>query len=76
MGICCRACEAPIMFTLTEKGRMLPVNVAPVKDGTGNLRLEHRQAGPPLSFVVKPGEGTHVSHFATCPKAPQFRRKR
>lgn len=68
----CRSCGAPIMFKRTFKGRRMPLDV-------------ERDAPPPNAnvlvsgdrcSVVAPGEGTHTSHFATCPNASKHRRKR
>jgi hypothetical protein len=41
---------------------------------TGNVVIGRSLLNEPVAFVVEPGEGTHVSHFATCPQAKEWRR--
>jgi hypothetical protein len=75
----CRSCEALIVWTLTEKGKRMPVDAEPVAGG--NLRLDHER--PVHSFVVEPSlldeldttdDGKrYVSHFSTCPDAATWR---
>jgi hypothetical protein len=57
-----------------KSGKPIPVDVAPVKEG-GNVRLVENPGKHPTAVYLSPGEGTHVSHFATCPQAAQHRRK-
>lgn len=70
----CGSCEAEIIWTVTEKGKRMPVDRAPRADG--NVKLEHRPGRPPLARVVGKGNGTHTSHFATCPNAGSHRTRR
>jgi hypothetical protein len=51
----------------------MPVDRDPVDSG-GNIRLEHH-GDEVLAVYVQPGDGTHVSHFATCPNAEEHRRR-
>ena len=58
----CRACSAPIKFAVhTSTGKSHPVN--------GILKC--RKASLPADY----SRPRHKSHFATCPKAEQFRRR-
>jgi|SRR6185436_782509 hypothetical protein len=79
----CASCQAPIIWTLTERGKRMPVNAEPV-DG-GNIRLDMRR--PVHSFVVPVGEMfsedipgddglRYTSHFASCPEADLWRNGR
>jgi hypothetical protein len=76
VSLTCRSCEAPITFARTAKGHRMPIE--PAKNGNGNLKLQPSldPKEPPLAVNVAPGTGTHVSHFATCPHAPQHRKER
>ncbi len=65
----CRSCDAPIVWATTPSGRKMPLSA--VADGHGNVRL--RSDG--VALVVALGEGSYVSHFATCPQAAQHRRR-
>ncbi len=70
-------CGKPIIFARTEKGHRIPLDPDPVTNGKGNLRLSKVPGDDlPLAVKVKPGEGTHVSHFVTCPASPAFRSPR
>jgi len=84
----CRACDAQIVWAVTEGGRRMPVDAELRPDG--NIVLVHREVGrpPTVRVVGKPerdelaaqaarrGEELRlfVSHFASCPEAEQFRR--
>lgn len=81
----CRACGARIMFLKTAAGKTMPV------DEKGTFFLEVKD-GPELFVLgdgttargqrVSPEQREdadrfgYVSHFATCPKADQFRKAR
>lgn len=65
----CRSCKQNIQWVTTSTGKMMPVELA--KEGEGNIVLND---GAVQAQIVKKGEGTHVSHFATCPKADFHRR--
>lgn len=82
----CRSCRAPIVWALTSKGRLMPIDADPV-DG-GNISLVEittmQDWEPRLMAVVHPerqasllddGE-QHVAHFTTCPQADEHRRPR
>lgn len=73
----CRTCGAWIVFAETTHGKRIPLE--PVTEGgalRGNVLLQgHLDGGEPTAVIVEPGRGTHISHFATCPDAPQWRRK-
>jgi hypothetical protein len=70
----CKSCNAEIIWTVTEKGRRMPVD-AEQKLG-GNIVLRPREYLPPVAFYVKANEHVlaHVSHFVTCPQAAQHRK--
>jgi hypothetical protein len=74
----CRSarCEAPIIWTVTARGKRMPVDADPVVAPRG-FRLDEVDGGDVLAtFVVAPapGERLYVSHYATCPDADGFRR--
>lgn len=68
----CTSCGRDIIWCKTPQGKRMPVDAEPVKGG--NLRLEDVQDEGPCVYCTKAGEGTHVSHFATCPNAAQHRK--
>lgn len=76
----CRSCGAAIVWTLTEAGRRMPVDLEPADDGT--LRLEESQDGSAVVYAfvvrgnVRPREELYRSHFSTCPNATQHRNPR
>jgi hypothetical protein len=83
-NLVCRTCGAHVQWAQTEKGRRMPVNIEPVKDG--NILLQHRPDRIPLAVYLTPEqiksfEGSlqrhrlFKSHFATCPQAKSWRKK-
>jgi hypothetical protein len=77
----CEACEARIVWAVTERRQRMPVNAN--QDITGNLVLcfEIDQLGRPTSaqLVVAAPAGyvgpRWLSHVATCPAMPPYRRR-
>lgn len=79
----CRACGAPIGFIKSVAGKTIPVDAEPfsyVQKSNGTLKIV-----TPNGEVVSgelpddPQNATgigYISHFATCPEADQFRKKR
>jgi hypothetical protein len=66
MGIC-RGCHAPIQWRLTQAGRRMPMN-----EGTVHLKVLPDEPGKPQM-----GEfSTDDVHWASCPEAKAFKRKR
>jgi hypothetical protein len=75
----CRSCGAPVVWFRTPRGRATPVDPAP--NPKGNVELLHdgtcRVHGPVDAEAAQlAGAELYVSHFATCPDAPQHRRRR
>lgn len=77
----CRDCPAQIVWTVTNNGRRMPVDLLPVLGG--NVVLTTGTDTTPESRVLsrdeterRAGNGTRafVSHFATCPNAPARRK--
>ena len=59
----CNGCKAEIQWIKTPEGRNHPVDVPPVQ-----IWIEQSDG----SWKLQPG---FTSHFATCPKADEFRKK-
>lgn len=74
----CRACGAPIKFAQhVSTGKAHPVDETPSQEG--NLVLFHEHGVLMVRHAKLPDDQLrprHKSHFATCPKADSFRRKR
>lgn len=72
----CRAkhCNTEIVWAITERGRRMPVDVAPSEDGTVELFLEGTEIH---CRVIRQQALTDVdlraSHFQTCAEASSFR---
>lgn len=75
----CEACGARFFFARTRGGAVMPVNAGP--DKTGNLAVHQDTAGTWHARVLRKGEQPrrhekpHLPHFATCPRAADFRRR-
>jgi len=76
----CASCAAPVVWCITEHAKQMPVDADPVRGG--NLSIEWRKPPTlPLARVVKAElrfgrTDLHTSHFATCPHAGSWRRRR
>jgi hypothetical protein len=68
MATNCKGCGAEIEWSKTEAGKAVPLNRPPEKRF---IMLMHHGEGEYVKLVE-----TWVSHFATCPKASEFRNKR
>jgi hypothetical protein len=68
----CRACQAPIHFVRTGRGKAMPLDATPVRRGGKPVlwRLDGTQAMPDADGMTT----GHESHFASCPSAAVFRR--
>ena len=73
----CRACKAPMIWTVTERGKNMPVDADPVEDGTFGLFTDGDEVS--AIFVNKAREredwdgDLYKPHWATCPHAANFR---
>lgn len=78
----CRSCGAAIGWTMTERGKRMPVDIDPRPAVQGFRVLEGPEYGdgqtPVAQFVPQAagGERLYQSHFATCPQGAQHRRPR
>lgn len=74
----CDSCGAEIIWTITQKGKRMPVDATPIApNGSGNVLItEGFLDDTPRSMVTDDGAGTHTSHFATCPNAAKHRKRR
>jgi hypothetical protein len=76
----CRSCNAPIIWTVTERGKAMPVDAEPAEGGNlaidwdipGQLRVRSRVVKPHLAFGRK---DLHRSHFVLCPDAAKWRQR-
>lgn len=64
----CSKCDVAIVFCLTKSGKHIPVNFSSFCES----EKESAVNGVSIPFVY----GRHVSHFATCPFAKDFRKKK
>lgn len=79
----CRGCGAPIAFIKTVKGKTMPVDPDPVDfvpDTAGRALYVTADGlvlhGAPPSDADPDVHQGWISHFATCPRAADFRRRR
>lgn len=81
----CSACQAPILWAVTERGKAMPLNADPDPAGnvilTGEVRATDHGAAP-LAVVLgntselfgDPDTTRYMPHFVTCPHAGRFRK--
>lgn len=85
----CRSCHAPIAWRITDNGRRIPLDPAPILGGnvihTGLDHTDHNGRATPIVAVLDAqtarrreqlGHLAHRSHFATCPNANTHRHAR
>lgn len=80
----CSTCGAEMIWTISPKGRSMPVDAAPADHGTTLYHLQLITEGQHLGQLqavkvdLLTGEkrATYVSHFETCPDARQHSSKR
>lgn len=82
----CRSCKALIVWTKTEKGKLMPCDVGPSEDGKFHL---FRRGGPggyieaisvsshhaSVAVALERNQKRHNSHFSTCPYADSHRKR-
>jgi hypothetical protein len=75
----CRACQAPLLWVLTEHGKKMPLDYEPyVGDDPRGLFV--LRDGPDGTYAMAttpeafPDEPVYRSHFATCTRPGDFRR--
>lgn len=74
----CRSCGARVIFCTTERGKAMPVDAEP--HPAGNITLIPRPDGGATAHVLQKhetagGAALHRSHFSTCARADDWRRK-
>ena len=82
MTAVCRSCGGGVVWARTEKGKLAPIDAEPTEVGTIILRYPERDGeGEPLAIFGVPDDAypeaaRFTSHFATCPQADEWRRRR
>lgn len=83
--VLCRGCRAETFFALTVNGNRMLVDAEP--DPNGNLVVTPASGGrdalPAVEVVTRgqaagmraAGKPLYTSHFASCPRASEFRRR-
>lgn len=74
-------CQAPIIWARTKTGKSMPFDAQPSQGGT--FRVLRRQGftyglvvrGKDLQRARADSEPLYTSHFATCPAAPDWRKR-
>lgn len=72
----CKSCGAEIEFVETRAGNSIPLDLGTVElGGKGNILISD-DGDRKIAVVGSVGFGNRVSHFATCPNAPEHRKSR
>lgn len=79
----CRSCNALIIWSVTRRGRRMPVDAEPRPNGNVTLRHQDGDANlPPVAehdddgrLALFADRSRYVSHFATCETASQWRHR-
>lgn len=78
----CRSCHAPVAWVVTERGKKMPLDWAPVErteSGQGLFAIRLTDDGKIEAIAVTAAwlddeEPVFTSHFATCPDRDKWRR--
>lgn len=75
----CRSCGAEIVWTVTHKGKRMPVDAEPVEGGNIVLRRDGETViaeypGKEHPSLFEADRPRYVSHFATCEDSTEWRR--
>lgn len=72
----CRGCGREILWATTARGRPMPLDPEP-DPGKGRVSLRANQAtvlgGHDLATAQRQGDDLYVPHWATCPRAADFK---
>ena len=77
----CRSCHAEIDWAGLEGGGPIPIDRASAGDPKGNLAIRRIEHGTLRARYLRKGEQPQagevrgISHFATCPDAPAWRKR-
>ena len=75
----CRSCGAKILWVKTKNGKNMPIDeesVEPRDCEDTDILVSEEGAVAAAKFAQDADEIWHVSHFSTCPKAAEHRRKK
>lgn len=80
----CRSCRKPVIWTLTEKGKRMPIDAdpeeirRPLTVADGNLIICRQGTDGEADTVryVPAGKGRYRSHFASCSSPAKHRKPR
>jgi hypothetical protein len=67
-----------MLWVVTDKGRRMPLDPEPVRDGNVVFTGEYDDDVPRVRYLHRdeaPDVPTYKSHFATCPNADAHRRR-
>lgn len=68
----CRSCGAPIIWTLTQNRKKMPMDAEPIVLERGQYQLRENDDGSVDSYLIR---RLWISHFATCPESNEWRSK-
>lgn len=79
----CKSCGAPMVWAISEKGKPIPCDVKPAEKGSLFLfrrpdkieAIYYLSKHPSAVRARARGQAKHLAHWATCPRAEQYRRK-
>ena len=73
----CTSCKKPVIWTVTDKSKRMPVDAQPTADGSVALTVDGANVRARVVEVkFRFGrKDLHTSHFATCPNAAQHRKR-
>ena len=77
----CRGCGRPIAFIKTVKGKTMPVDPEAVYFIPAEKGKKYVMIDGTVHTGREPGDGEegwigYISHFATCPEADSFRKRK
>lgn len=71
----CSSCGAHILWAITERGKMIPIDAAPRPDGNMILGEDGRAYVLIPDGLFAAADERYMVHWATCPNAEKHRKK-
>lgn len=71
----CTGCGQPLIWAYTPNGKPMPLDPDPVPPARGTYVVDGKHCRPSEPLTDPPETQHHMNHWATCPRADDFKTK-